>query len=424
VLSRGREIRDILVIHPIESLWGNKEILKPGKNLKILTPFEKEFVCLRNLLLESHIDFDYGDEDIIGRHGSIVFRDGEPRFKVAEAEYKAVVIPSSMTTIRGGTISLLKKFREETGCVVFANEPPKHLDGIPSEEPANLAKECLMAKNNSSRIIEFLGSLCRRVSIADKESGEIPGILYQLREDEDRFIIFICNTGYEKLRLSYDGGRVCERDAEYPYLKVVFHEKTDGVPQIWDLNTGRRYTADCERKNEIWTVSSKLFKLGSQLLVFPKKDTGEKLPLFPAWKLKDSIVIEQNEWAFELNEPNVFVLDMPSWRIAGGSWNERKEILQIDREVRSSFGLPLRGDEMIQPWAREKRQESSSIPVELEYRFNVKVIPDEDLFLAIEKPSRFDIFINDRLLDKHEDSGWWVDKSLRKLKIPRNLLRE
>ncbi|HEX29378.1 TPA: hypothetical protein ENG04_04785, partial [Candidatus Poribacteria bacterium] len=66
LMTQGRAVRDVAVIHPIESAWG---LFYAG----VREPLDKlngEFMTLQNTLLEEHFDFDYVDEDILERHGS------------------------------------------------------------------------------------------------------------------------------------------------------------------------------------------------------------------------------------------------------------------------------------------------------------------------------------------------------------------
>ncbi|MBN2581939.1 MAG: hypothetical protein JXL80_02650, partial [Planctomycetes bacterium] len=101
-MSRGREVRDVLVVHPVESMW-----LLFGQGMeKQRAAFEKPYWQLRDCLLEANIDFDYGDEEILAKHGRVTKKAGGPVLRVAKAEYRTVVVPP-MLTIRSSTLKLL-----------------------------------------------------------------------------------------------------------------------------------------------------------------------------------------------------------------------------------------------------------------------------------------------------------------------------
>ena len=118
-----------------------------------------------------------------------------------------------------------------------------------------------------------------------------------------------------------------------------------------------------------------------------------------------------------MSEANVVVLDRPRFRIGAGPWRGPEEILRIDRDVRDAIGIPHRGGDMVQPWARPKPVKPKSVAVELAYSFDVKALPSGDLFLAIERPEMYLVRINDSEVNTDVDCGWWCDRSMRKLRL-------
>ncbi|MCA1809428.1 MAG: hypothetical protein LC725_08280, partial [Lentisphaerae bacterium] len=71
VMSRGKEVRDLLVIHPVESMWlqTNKHWQQPRNEQA--HPGNQTLIALRDALLMAQIDFDYGDEEIMSRHARV-----------------------------------------------------------------------------------------------------------------------------------------------------------------------------------------------------------------------------------------------------------------------------------------------------------------------------------------------------------------
>lgn len=94
-LSGGAEVRDLLVVHPIESTWGvfyeGRDSAEPEWN----AAEENRLVHLTNFLLGQHLDFDFGDEEIMARHGAAE----ETGLRIGQAVYQAVLLPE-MRTIR------------------------------------------------------------------------------------------------------------------------------------------------------------------------------------------------------------------------------------------------------------------------------------------------------------------------------------
>ena len=89
------------------------------------------------------------------------------------------------------------------------------------------------------------------------------------------------------------------------------------------------------------------------------------------------------------------------------------------------MGFEQRTNNMYQPWFKHKflNPEKRNCLVELEYVFNVEHMPAGDLFLCLEQPYNHKIYINGILLEQL-DSGYFADKSIRKLKMDNDLLKQ
>ena len=133
-MTQGQEIREVLVIHPIESTW--TMIGKNWGESKDILDFDRDFIELRDCLLGANIDFDYGDEDIIARHAFVE----NALFKIKQAEYKIIIVPK-MLTVRNSTLKLLNEFTKQGGKVVFAGPPAQYVDGEKSEAMELFARD-------------------------------------------------------------------------------------------------------------------------------------------------------------------------------------------------------------------------------------------------------------------------------------------
>ncbi|HSV27414.1 MAG TPA: glycosyl hydrolase, partial [Sedimentisphaerales bacterium] len=147
LMSRGREVRDILALHPLESMWAI-----PTRDDDARKMLNESHWQLRDTLLAANLDFDYGDEDILARHGRVIKKSGRPVLRVGKADYKAVVV-SRMLTMRDSTLMLLERFRRAGGKVVFAFSAPEHVDAEPSPAAASLAEKCVAAGGSGKRLI-------------------------------------------------------------------------------------------------------------------------------------------------------------------------------------------------------------------------------------------------------------------------------
>ena len=135
VMTEGEEVCELLVIHPIESAWMSVDPAWMGTR-----SFRNEnlrYARLTDTLLAQKLDFDFGDEEILARYGSV--RDG--KIKVKRASYRAVLIPP-LITIRSTTLELLRRFAARGGTVVYLGTPPRYLDGRRSELPKSKSSFC------------------------------------------------------------------------------------------------------------------------------------------------------------------------------------------------------------------------------------------------------------------------------------------
>ncbi|MEN8254310.1 MAG: glycosyl hydrolase [Verrucomicrobiota bacterium] len=419
VMTRGHEVRDLLVIHPIESTWA---IFHPGwMEDREIQAMDQSLVDLSDTLLGANIDFDYGDEDILARHAEIVKGKGQSVFKVGEAEYTTVLVPP-MITMRSSTLERLKAFREAGGDVVFSGSVATHLDVEPSGEVKCFADEGAKAPAKGAALAEAVEN-ARRVSIADGAGAQIPDVLYLLREDGDAWYLFVCNTGEDFVELEKETP-VAARKNTFPDVRINGFAGVDGAAEL-DLDTGEWYRAETVAADGGIEIKTSFEQLGSRVFVVPKKTMGD-VGLSVRNKLEpvSSRALEKAAWDVSFSEePGCLVLDRPAFRIKGGEWRGNEEILRIDRLVRESLGLPRRGGHMRQPWSAERHGNPESVAVELRYGFEVKDLPQGGLSIGIECPERYRIFLNGNEVSTDADCGWWVDKSLRRVSFPATLLR-
>ena len=422
VMTRGREVRDLLVVHPVESMWALCRA-NWGEDPAVQR-LDRSMIDLRDTLLAAHLDFDYGDEDILARHAAVGKAGGSPVLKVAKAAYKAVAVPP-MLTIRGSTLRLLKRFRDAGGTVVFAGAPADHIDARPSPAAADLARACAKAPAKGAGLIKAVEPACRRLSITDAAGKEVAPALYLLREDKEAFYLFVCNTS-QKIpsgRPLMNDLPVRRRMIALPLVRIRGFAGCAGRPIELDPDTGERFAADARKSAAGWEIRTSLPTLASRLFVVPKKKSAVKLPRRRALKTLRRPSLGSGPFPIALSEPNPLAFDKARFRISAGPWQKTTDILQIDRLVRDSLGIQHRGGAMVQPWARPDPDLSKHTTVTLAFDFNVRAIPGGDLFFAIERPDLYGVTVNGQPLDRDTDGGWWVDKSLRKLPVDPATLR-
>lgn len=404
VLSHGREVRDLLVIHPVESAW-----ILLNRDLIAAQEFDRRLAHLRNLLFDRALDFDYGDEEHLAQFGQV---EPGPRLKLGSGVYRAVLLPE-METIRSSTLALLRRFRENGGVVCAAGDAPRRVDGVP-----HLA--ALEFWRDLPRGVEAVEPLVRRVRFTTREGEPVPGLLHQLRESEEGLDLFLCNPGFASEVPDEHRIRCVERRREVPFVAVELFTSRSGFLYELVPESGKILRHPMEKSSDGYCWSTSFKALQSRIFHFSFQEIpGAENP--EPFRTDFQMELAPREWAISRDEPNVLVLDRAAWTLGEGSRHEPDFILRIDDAVRRALQVPVRGGRMVQPWAR--RQEAVvHAPLELEYRFNVASLPEGELYLALERPEAWRITLNGVSLENRPEAGFWIDDAIRRLPVPAKLL--
>jgi len=420
VMTRGVEVRDLLVIHPVESTW--LHVRDGWRRSDVTRELDGRLIALRAALLGANIDFDYGDEELLSRHAAASKKKGVPVLTVGEAEYRAVVVPP-MITIRSSTLRLLRAFRDVGGTVIFAGDVAEYVDALSSTRAVELAEACTRTGGADAALVRAAEAEARRISITDERGRQINPVLHLLREDKDAVYLFVCNTGTEMKGPSQEDPMVRDRAASFDRVTITGFAGCKGAPVELDPDTGEVLKAVASRAGGGWAIETGLPRVGSRLFVVPKKAGGLKAKAHAALKTVKRTKLGGAAWDVALSEDNCLVLDRPAFAIGGAAWQRPEEILRVDHEVRDALGVQHRGGQMVQPWAREKVAGGKTVRVALKYTFDVNALPSGACHLAIEQPKRYAISLNGNPLNADAEAGWWVDLSLRKIPFDPGILR-
>jgi len=418
-MSRGGEVRDLLVIHPIESMWLMKRIGWQGE--KKVAAWDQMLEDVVNTLLGEHIDFDYGNEELLSRHAKVTRAKGAPAVRVKKATYRAVLVPP-MITMRASTVALLRKFAAVGGTVVFAGDPATCVDAVPSPAVAELADSCIKLGAVGKAMTDALAPSCRRISITDAAGEQLREVIYLLREDAQAFYLFVVNSSFVPRNWSGDA-LTRDRKASFDDVRIRGFAECAGQPVELDPCSGAMHAADATQTEAGWEIRTSLPRIASRLFVIPKAKAAEVPPRPPRLGDVRSETLAPERWRITLSDNNCLVLDRPRYRIGKGEPEGPMEILRVDSAVRNALGIPRRGGAMVQPWAREKAENPRRIALSLVYEFDIEALPGGAVYLAIERPERFRVAVNGESISTDATTGWWVDKSLRKVPIDPALLR-
>ncbi len=394
VLTRGKPVVRVAVIHPVESYWlawGPVQQTQLERSVR-----EEDFDNVIRWLLYGQIDFDFVCEALLPAQCP---RQEGDRFRVGAMAYAAVIVPN-LRTIRSTTMERLEAFRDAGGTVLFLGEPPAHVDAEPSDLAERLAENCPRAPMNRARLLQAL-SPYRKVEVRLAAGNPAQTILYQLRAEGENRYLFLCNTdrlgGYDGAEVRLEGlwtGRLLDTMSGFIRPQTMWHE--DGWTVIpWDIAPH-----------------------GHMLLTLePAAQAVDRLDARTAevrghWREHARL---DGPVPVTLHEPNVLVLDQAEWRLDEGEWRPREEILRLDNEVRQQLGFPLRFGHMAQPWTDTEEAPVAGM-LQLRFRF-VSEIPVTGARLALEEADATTITLNGETVSAPVE-GYWVDEAIRTVALP------
>ena len=406
VAERGEPLCDLLVLHPIESVWA--QIHHGWVNSLVaacpaIRQVEETFAHVFHWLQGNQIDFDYGDEDLLRRLGKVTDDD---LLNVGEATYEAVLV-AGLETIRASTLDLLERFVDAGGRVIFAGEPPTHVDALPSTRAAELAVRCDRCPLTASGVEGHCRFVLDEppVAVRNAQGFTLTDIFCQAREEADSTTwVIAVNTNRESW-----------------HRQATIRLRGHGEVEQWDCQTGERLALPSVQHGTGTEVSFDFPPSGQCVLrLVSERDKTLRLAE-PLIERRRSPL--NGPFPFTLDEPNVCVLDRARWRIGSGEWQDEAEILKIDHALRQQFGLKPRSGEMLQPWYAKHVEHPPLGTLELAFDFEVDELPTKEIALAIELPEQWTIQINDTALDTGNKQGWWVDTCFDKLPVPVAALR-
>jgi len=412
-LSEGEEVRDLLVIHPIESTWGWKH--EPNLTDDERMEEDNRLIHLRNDILKVNIDFDYGDEAMMARHAFVA--NGALHVKLAR--YKAVLIPR-LRTIRATTLKLLADFADAGGVVAYVGEPPRYVDGVRSPLAAEVFG--MFTHVSPAEFDEVFSPAARNVSLRTPEGREAASTLCMLKRGADFQTLFVCNTGHDLDGFEQmEEPRVCERKRTLPEVEVRIKSRGIGEIVELDLATGKFHAVESTYKDGWRSFRTSFGELGSRLFI--EGDVPCAVSPRPAEPAGENVLtLPESGWRVRRDEPNVLVLDHGRFRADGGEWSEKLFFIKLDAALRALLGKPPRGGSMLQPYISAGKKPERTLKTELEFTFECRDVPACDVELAIERPELYAIEINGEPLEKI-DRGEWSDPAIRKLKLPTKMLK-
>jgi hypothetical protein len=386
--AQGRREVDILVIHPISSVWSTYSPLHDENNFMIETNlYDKPFETLSKSLIASKLDFHYGDEIIMEEHARIE----NEKLIVGNYAYSTVIVPPSLT-LRSTTFDLLDKFsRLNPKRLIFISPVPERIDGIKKEIKLPQGSIVVSSIDEAIRIVD--GYYKDRIEITDKMTGQnAEKVICHTRTSAEEKTIFIANTD------------------ESREINATISLKEEKTPYLLDTMTGDVYKIPYKKVEDRIKIDVKFYPAGSMILFLSDKTFDvDKSPKFLDSGIEfeekyDRQILRMN-WNVKALEPNVMPLDRITLEIDGKKVVENEHV---------SKGWQFFYDA------------SDGTPFRAVYSFDVLNVPKGELFAVVELAENLDrILLNEKavkpLKKKGEMGAFDPEKSWKDLnftKIP------
>jgi len=422
VLTRGKAICRVGVIHPIESYWlhwGTRE-----NTAAVREELDEKFLRLCDWLLKGLIDFDYICESTLPRYCKLEGISGKG-LPVGEMSYGVIVVPA-LETIRKSTFQRLEAFKKAGGRLIFLGEAPKYIDAVPDERGKKLWEACEKIAFERLPILAGLEDT-RELEIRNSSGARAGDLLYQLREEPEGIRWLFVVHGENPANPDLPRGDTIR-------LRV----KGEWAATLYDTISGEIVPIQASLQDGWTTVirpfyehDSLLFRLDKPLaysecftnnhaeasnLRFASSqrksyNDTKSFPLRTPRALREEF--ENDSVPITLEEPNVLLLDMAEYALDAGEWRPKEEILRLDNKLRAELKWPLRGDSWAQPWV----ERDTSTPFTLKLRFSFESeIAVTGAELALENSASSKVALNGEAAG--EVMGWYVDKCIGKVSLP------
>lgn len=383
VLTRGKPIVRVGVIHPIESMWmifGLRKTQWP-----LVEAFNSEFKGLAEALLLNQIDFDYISEKTIPDLG-----DGR---NIGKMKYDVILVPQCIT-LRRTTVDFLNAFNALGGKVIFAGEMPEYSDGRKDDYAKELFEKSEKVLNNEGAILSSLEEY-RLVEVINQYGDRDLRYIYQLREEESCSWIFLAKGTKEP-------HKACAAKSE---LKLRI--KGSFIPVLYDTLTGEKRELAFRTENGYTEVFLTAYNHDSFLI---RLDKGEGCAEKKSAEEKNKVMRLNCPDSFSLSESNVAVLDFGKWSVNGEDYNDFEYIRKIESKVWESLNVPNAIRSRMQPWAKPEYENNAYVRIAYTFESDIEY---EGAEIALENAESVKIIFNGEEIVS-PICGYYVDMDIKK----------
>ena len=404
--TAGRAARDVLVLHPVSSLWcrtashPEEDLGRVEMNMGWTDPHimagnieGENYNRLAEALLRAHRDFDFGDEIILSERARI---EGDALI-VGEGRYQVVVVPE-ICSMFASTRALLDRFLDAGGRVIWMGSAPEMIEGAPDARAGALyhRPDVRHADGETALLRALDEALPNSLRVERKTGGEDGDVLTMLRWlGEDCLLIAVNQSRTERreLRLALPArGRVFAYDP-------------------W-TNARRELPCRCEGPGVAFIDA--LEPAGSQVYFVEHDDAPHDAPLNFSYehphRTERVLTALGPQAAFARTAPNALTLDRCDCDLRGERIAQDAEVWQAQRILRDRLGLrQIYANGIPQRYTWEKS--AVSAPFELRFRFEIAQLPEGKVQVAVEKPEGLTVRVNGAACAP--DGEWFLDRSIR-----------
>ena len=396
-LTRGKALNDLAVIHPIESLFVN--LAADGSGADMRKKMDRDFLDLTDWLLYNGYDFDFISESLLPSQVK------EDALAVGECRYRTILVPN-LVTMRRTTYDFLVRFLAAGGFVVFLGGVPRMIEGLPTHEIERFAENCMCIPCQKGIVLSFLAAMGKDLTVTSARKKE--GYLSTLREDGDGRWVFLTSP---RQNFPYPHSVPVTNDPKVVKDTVTVTLKGEWTVREYDTMTGEIRPLVATVAEGTTTVTKVMYNNDSLLLRYdvPK---GEPLPETDEAEAERETIRTfalSGDAEYELDEPNVLLLDKAAWSV-GGAFHAREDLDIATAKARKALGLP-KYRENLQPWLQETPGEKGRVT--LRFEFDSKVALPAHFALEY---TEYDLSVNGERITAEPD-GYYVDLSIRTLPI-------
>lgn len=372
-LTSGDRVVDILVLHPMTSIWCENNSTMSSE-MKVIS---SQFRVLSEHLLKLNKDFEYGNEAILEKYGKVAGR----QLSINDKKYSTIILPQ-MSSLEKASVELLKTFVSGGGNLIVVNCLPTRVEGVLDHSLSGF----LQYRNVHIVVnrVEMLEKIFKETQAATdflklypRNGLNIRDAYTHVRDCGDHKLVFVWNADREEERtviISLEGIQKVKQ------IDLIHRRETDIPVQVSNGNTKLEAT--------ISPYQCLLYKV--------EKSESNNQPR----SLEQKIKFITGEWDIEPMDMNCLTIDCAKYAFKDHGWSRAMPVIKLQDVIYNRI---------------EKTEGDREVTIRYEYYSDLGKIP-ERLYAVVEKGQFSGICINGMEV-KHQEYDWWIDRGFMKIPL-------